>query len=155
MTQQSPVWTLVVPAPCAWLTANDRRDRYTQARLVKLWRTATATYARAAKLPTGLARVRIDVVARFAAGQSPVRDTANLDPTLKAVVDGLGPARTIVRTDKATGLVRRTRAAGHGLIVDDDAAHLDGPHLTIGAPMPARPFGPSGQLVLTIRAVQP
>lgn len=149
------MWTLVVPAPCAWLTANDRRDRYTQARLVKLWRTATATYARAAKLPTGLARVRIDAIARFAPGPPPVRDTANLAPTLKAVVDGLGPARTIRRTDKTTGAVRRIHASGHGLIVDDDDAHLDGPHVSIGAPMPPRQFGPTGQLVLTIREVQP
>lgn len=154
MTDGLPMWTVTIPAPCEWLTANDRRHRLVQAKLIKIWRMASATYARQARLPTGLAKVRIDAVVRFA-GRPPVRDTGNLEPTLKAVVDGLGPARTISRTDRATGVRRRFYSPGYGLVPDDDARHVDGPHIEIGDPLPAQHFGPSGQLILTIRQLQP
>lgn len=138
-------WTITVPAPCDWITANDKRHWTDKAGLVKQWRDATYLQAKKAKLPTGLTKVRIDVVVQFA-GRPPVRDLINIAPTLKAAADGLGPAH--VGTTRSTGAYA---AAGYGLIPDDDLTHLDGPHWTIGDPMPAKAYGPKGQLVLTIR----
>ncbi len=131
-------WTITVLAPCEWLTDNDRRHRMAQARLIKMWREATYLAARQAKLPTGLSRVRIDVVATFF-GHSPVRDRPNLGATCKAAVDGLG---------------RRQRGAvGYGLVPDDSDKHVDGPYLTIGPGKPAKPYGPGGELTITITEV--
>jgi crossover junction endodeoxyribonuclease RusA len=135
-------WTITISAPCAWLTANSRMHRMAEAKLIKQWRLASCLAARWAKLPTGLGRVRIDAVAHFR-GRAPVRDTDNLRPTLKAVVDGLGPQR----------ITKRGVVPGHGLIADDDDGHLDGPHLVIGDKLPALTYGRPGELVLTITEV--
>lgn len=139
MTAEPRTWTITVVAPCPWLTANDRRHHMAQAALVKRWRTLAAQQARFQHLPTGLVRVRIDAVAHFR-GRAPVRDTDNLRPTLKAVVDGLGPQRV---TPKGI-------AAGYGLIADDDDKHLDGPYLVIGDKLPMSAYASAGELVLTI-----
>lgn len=138
-------WSLTIPAPCDWLTANDHDNRWQRASRIRSWRDAAAIYARQAKLPTGLARVRIDAVARFP-GRARVRDAANLAPTLKAAIDGLTPAKV------GRGPKRSYAASGYGLIPDDDDKHLDGPYITIGEPLPvAQRFGTPGVLVLTIR----
>lgn len=137
-------WTLVVEAPCTWLTANDRRHEQAQARLVKQWRGKAYAAAMVARLPVGLDWVRIDVEARFR-GRAPVRDTDNLRPTVKAVIDGLGPARDY----RFRG--RLHHAVGHGLIPDDNDRHLDGPHLTIGPRLDPKPGGSLGHLILTIK----
>lgn len=142
MTDRS--WVLVVPAPCEWLTANKNAGRYGQGRLIKQWREAVCMYARSAKLPKGLAFVRIDVEVRFA-GRPPVRDLLNLANTFKAAVDGLGPARTFTRDGQTY------HSAGYGLVADDDDKHVDGPHPTKGPPMP--PGYRAGQLILTITEV--
>lgn len=137
----SRTWTLTVVAPCEWLTANmilGELDKYARARIVKAWRQATYVAAFDARLPTGLDRVRIEVEARFR-GRPPVRDRSNLDPTIKACVDGLGPARG--------------RSAGWGLIPDDDDKHLDGPHLTIGPPLPLDGHRSKGLLNITIKEI--
>lgn len=133
-------WTFTMRPPCPeWLTANDRRDRWTQARIVRDWRHAAYLHAVGAHLPKGLGRVRIDIEARFS-GVPPVRDEANLHPTAKAVVDGLGPGRG--------------PSVGYGLVRDDDWKHLNGPHITIGDPLPAGPYR-TGHLVITITDLTP
>jgi len=142
-------WFLVVPAPCEWATANRNRQlsRYEQARLAKAWRHATWAAASQAKLPKGLARVRIVAVAHFRTIRgkpAPVRDAENLAPTLKAVVDGLGPSRTFTRNGK------RYHSAGWGLIPDDSAKYVDGPYCTIGEPLPPATYANFGELHLTI-----
>jgi len=140
------MWTLVIPAPCEWLTANRDRGRFGVVRPRKMWRQASYTAALAAKLPKGLDRVIFEVEARFA-GPPPVRDRDNLRPTVKAVIDGLGPARLITRNG------RRYYSPGYGLIRDDSDRHVADTPLTIGPPMPARPYGPAGQLRITIREI--
>lgn len=135
-------WTVTIVAPCTWLTANDRRHWAAQGKLVKQWRLASCLAARWAHLPTGLERVRIDAVAHFR-GRAPVRDRDNLRPTLKAVVDGLGPARES----------KKGSTPGYGLVADDDDRHIDGPYLEIGAKLAPMPFGSLGELVLTIAEV--
>jgi crossover junction endodeoxyribonuclease RusA len=111
-----------------------------------MWRVASFAAAHTAKLPTGLARVRIDAVAHFR-GRAPVRDTANLAPTLKAVVDGLGPERHY----RWRGIMRHS--VGYGLIPDDSDKHLDGPYWVIGEALQAKPYATAGQLVVTITEV--
>lgn len=135
-------WTITITAPCPWLTANDRRHWAAQAELVKQWRLASCLAARWAKLPTGLDRVRIDAVAHFR-GRPPVRDRDNLQPTLKAVIDGLGP-------EKQT---KKGKTPGYGLVPDDSDKHLAGTSLAIGEKLPRMPFGQPGEMVLLITEV--
>jgi hypothetical protein len=140
-------WEITIGAPCEWLTANDRLDRWEKAHRVRLWRTAAYVHAVKAKLPTGLDRVKIVAVARFA-GRPPVRDVENLAPTVKAVVDGLGPRR---ETHRAGGEV--IVSVGYGLVPDDSDKHVDGPYLSIGEPLPRRAYGQSGHLRIKILEV--
>jgi hypothetical protein len=109
MKPQTGPWTILIPAPDRWLTANDR-GRWDIARRVKTWRDAAFVAAFQVKPPKGLERVRVDVLWTFA-GRSPVREIENLRPTLKAVIDG------------AVGPKGKT-APGYGIVVDDSDRHL-------------------------------
>lgn len=139
-------WEMEVRAPCPWLTANDRLDRWEKAHRIRLWRSAAYLAARRDKLPTDLDHIRIEAVARFA-GPPPVRDLANLHPTVKAVVDGLGPRREARRNGTVVVSV------GYGLVPDDSDRHVDGPHLSLGEALPARPYSSAGLLLLKISEV--
>lgn len=141
-------WSLRIVAPCEFITANGSYHRYVRSRLVREWRNAAFASARADKLPTGLVRVRIDVVFRFR-GPAPVRDRDNLRPTFKAVVDGLGPSRHFSRNGT------RHHSKGYGLIPDDSDKHLEPGSFDIGEPIPNRGYGPAGELHLTITEVLP
>lgn len=112
-------YTITVPG-CGWLTANPRStgDRYGRASTIRAWREATVLVCRAAKLPTGITPVRIHAIAFYATPRAPVRDRLNLAPTIKAIVDGLGPARTITRNGVPF------RSAGYGLVPDDSDEHV-------------------------------
>lgn len=148
-------WTLVMAAPCPWLNANGRLNRYVQADYVRRWRTASFVAAKRAGLPHALVRVRIAPTAHFHEHRR--RDMPNLAPTLKAAVDGLGPALLRMPTP---GAPKGSAAPGYGLIPDDNAEHLElleaveGPlYATVwkryGLPKPS-PVRPSGALVLVI-----
>lgn len=149
------VWVVEIPAPCEWPTSNkrERMHRMAFARLVKQWREAAYLAAVAAKLPKGLARVRIDGVARFR-GHPAARDRLNLAPVVKAAVDGLGPQRVRKTRNRKTGALKIHTAVGYGLVPDDDDKHVDGPYPTIGDPLPKAAYGPSGVLVLTITELE-
>lgn len=124
---QGRQWTLTIPAPCEWITANKitgTYHRYMRAKLTKPWRQAGCDAAEAQGLPTGLDYVRIDGIARYH-GHAPVRDRDNLRPTLKAVIDGLGPPKTSVRKGKTH------HYPGYGLIPDDNDRHLAGSDITL------------------------
>jgi hypothetical protein len=136
-------WQLVIPAPCAWLSANDRRNRWSHAELAGTWRNTAFMHARRAGLPKGLARVRIDAVLRFRNRRR--RDPANYHATLKPIVDGLCPERRY--TDQHG---RPVTLPGHGLIPDDNPTHLDGPHIAIGDPLQPVKYGSVGEVHLTI-----
>jgi len=141
-------WTITINAPGEWHTANIELDRHRKGRLVYAWRTAALAAAQAARLPKGLTCVGIGAVARFkAGGRAPVRDRDNLRPTLKAVIDGLGPKRMFVRNRKLHV------APGYGLIVDDSDQYLAYSDITIGPRLPVKPYGPFGLLVVTITEV--
>lgn len=131
----SKTYILSIPVPGDWINANDHRHWAKQAALVRTWRAASYMAARGAKLPKGLAKVRIDARLRFRTSRH--RDAPNYHPTLKAVVDGLATSK-------------RQGSPGYGLIADDTPAYLDGPHITFAEPIPRSPYAPAGALTLTI-----
>lgn len=139
-------WTVTMTAPCVWLTANDRRHHMAQAKLIKAWRVAAFVAAQVHHLPRGLDRVRIEAEARFR-GRAPVRESSNLHPTLKAVVDGLGPQRET----RHRNIIRVS--VGYGLVVDDDDKHVEGPFVTIGEKLAPQAYAGPGELILTITEV--
>lgn len=133
-------WTITIPAPAPWLSANDRDNRYARARKVKAWRVAAYVAALRARPPKGVDLVRVDVEFRFA-GPAPVKEIENLRPTLKAVIDGaVGPARAT--------------APGYGIVVDDTDIHLIYGGYT-AAPLPTSRAGRLrlGDVVLTVTEV--
>lgn len=147
------VWRLALVAPCPWLTSNTLNgpaDIPIRSRRVAKWRKTMCDCCGGSEpLPTGGQRldyIRVQMVARFL-GRPPVRDgnAGNLDPTKKAVLDGLGPART----RKVNGTVRTY--PGWGLIPDDSDKHIESAVITIGAPLPSTVMpGHPGLLVVTI-----
>lgn len=130
MSSQS--WTVIIPAPAPWLNANSRTDRRRQTPDRRAWRDAANVYARQAKLPK-LGRAHITAELRFTDKRR--RDPHNYYPTVKAVVDGL---------------------VDYGLLDDDSSEYLVGPDVRLGERLPVKnTYLSRGQLVLTIRAVNP
>jgi hypothetical protein len=130
-------WTLEIKAPAKMYSANTRvywRRTY-EAR--KAWRDAAFLYATQAKLPKGLARVRIDVVLHFTVNRD--RDNENWSPHVgKPITDGLAkPHRS---------------SPGYLLIADDTPEYLDGPFCTVGPKVEGKRF-PLGLAVVTITEV--
>jgi hypothetical protein len=135
-------WTLTINAPAPMYTENTREHWRKTAAAVKEWRAASFTYAHKAKLPTGLNRVRIDVVLHFTDTRD--RDTLNLHKyVVKPLVDGLSKSRT-VKTKTGVRV-----EPGYQLIPDDNPRHLDGPYPLIGAPVSKKDH-PYGLAVITI-----
>jgi hypothetical protein len=139
VAQPGRVWELTLLAPCPWLTSNTFNgpgDMHGRARLVRKWRQGIVESCRSGKLPTGDTRldyISVLMTARFR-GRPPVRDgnAGNLDPTKKAVLDGLGPSRT----RKSSDGTRRT-SPGWGLIPDDSDKHVASAAIVLGEPLPA------------------
>jgi hypothetical protein len=124
------VYRVRVPA-CTWLTANVERYRYSRAQHVRAWRQAVVDACTAAGLPQGITPVRIVAEVRYAGSRAPVRDRLNLANTIKAIVDGLGPGKTITRPVKATGAKKTYRTAGYGFLPDDSDKHVLGTDWTL------------------------
>jgi hypothetical protein len=109
------VWTILVPAPATWLTANRELEPLHRSRIVRAWRRAVVRACEHEDLPKGLpGPVRIQAVIQYAGERPPVRDASNLAPTIKACIDGLGPSRRVRRRDGTIG-----QTHGYGLLVDD------------------------------------
>lgn len=135
-------WTITFPAPDRMLSVNGNPHWRRTSPVRKAFREAVYVYAKQARLPVGLARVRLDFVLRFpSAGR---RDAANYHGNVvKPCVDALGPAIDTVRAGK------RIVAVGYGLIPDDTAEYLDGPHVTLGEPVRDKAM-PYGQITVVI-----
>lgn len=151
------VWTLTIMAPGVWLTANTLNgpnDGPARTRAIRKWREAMYDCCRTGGLPCGDQRldyIRVRMTARFR-GRPPVRDgnAGNLDPTKKAVLDGLGPSRT----RKWKGEWRT--APGWGLIPDDSDKHLESASIVLGEPLPQTVIADHpGLLIVTIRELKP
>lgn len=135
-------WELTIPAPAQMCTENTNKSRWVTGPAVKAWREASFTYAKQAKLPKGLTRVRIDVVLHCVDNRG--RDTLNMHKfVIKPLVDGLCRER-IVRGKKGVRV-----EVGYGLVPDDNPRFVDGPHPTIGAVLDKRRY-PLGLAVVTI-----
>ncbi len=135
-------WQLIIPAPAAMFTENTTKHWRVTGPAVKAWREASFVYATKARLPKGLARVRIDVVLHFADARE--RDALNLHKyVVKPIVDGLGKPRTV--TTKTGVRVE----PGYGLVADDTPRYVDGPYPTIGAKVD-KTVHPLGLAVVTV-----
>lgn len=85
------------PPPAPAMSLNDRHHWAQQRRLTKLWRTATATHARAQRVGAhGPSIVAISLPVKSLKQR---RDPHNLTPTLKACVDGLVDTGVFVDDD--------------------------------------------------------
>lgn len=94
--------TLDIPAPCAWISSNDRGKHWgAKARLTAAWREAAGWRGREAGLRP---MQRAEIEARVVFPTARRRDPHNLMGTVKACIDGL------------VGDLR--------LLPDDDAKHL-------------------------------
>lgn len=135
-------WVIRIPSNGDWLTSNNvSRERMAQSRRVKAWRKNAfeASFYTRPKLPKGIERVRLDIHFRWA--KSPVAEVANMDPTVKVIVDGA--------IGRPLG-----KSPGYGLIVSDSDRHLVyGPRTSEIAVFPRGrvaqdPY--AGEVVLTI-----
>lgn len=146
-------WVLTINAPtitvrskvtgksnpaAGWLTMNDRRYWRQKAAIAIDWKDATKVAATQVRMPVGIVRrARFDVVLRL--GPTRRRDPINWHPTAKAILDAL-----------TNGTAKHP---GYGFLPDDSPGFLhcsDCPHLSIGEPVERKPFGPYGQVVVTI-----
>lgn len=119
-------WTIRVYNPGEWLTANKwyTMHIYQRAKLVAAWREATVAACYIAGLPAGHNRpvtISAEVVYR---GRPPVRDTPNIESTIKPIVDGLGPAPM----NRNGG---RDAHRGYGFIPDDSDRYVTRGSLTL------------------------
>lgn len=96
--------TLTFDPPAAWINANHRLHHQAKAKLTKAWRAAACEAVNDGFNPVHYDRAHITVAYRFPDNRR--RDVQNLQPTSKAIVDGLVDAN---------------------LIPDDDDAHIVGP----------------------------
>ena len=102
--------TLTIPAPCAWINANERLHWSEKARRTRIWRyTARGAVLAQAKGATFDVPVQITVTVHKTRGGR--WDATNLAPTGKALIDGL---------------------VDSGLLVDDDNTRVIGPDMRAG-----------------------
>ncbi len=121
-------WTLTIPAPADWMNSNKRYKRRPND-VIKAWKDAATVYARQAKVPK-LGAVHINATLHFT--DRIRRDAPNYYPTIKAAIDGVVAA---------------------GILADDSDQHVLSLTIQPGLPIARKPFGPKGQLVLTLREV--
>ncbi|MBF5002362.1 hypothetical protein IRT45_35180 [Nocardia sp. BSTN01] len=79
--------------------------------------------ARKAKLPKGVERATITL--HYRPRDNRARDSINLAPTVKAIVDGLTPQK-VVKTKKGFNV-----HPGYGFVVDDNTRHVSTPETII------------------------
>jgi hypothetical protein len=115
-------WKALIPKAADWLTSNNSHSvslaaRYAHSEKVRAWRRATVEALQRKRFPTAVSPVTIHLKF-FYAGHRPVRDRLNLEPTVKAIVDGVGPSRRITRDGQTWD------TWGYGFLPDDDDKHL-------------------------------
>jgi hypothetical protein len=106
-------WLLPLPFSRPPLNQNDRKNRWDVARQRRIVMAHTWHAARAAKLPTGLDRVHVELHWRATVRRD--RDSDNPAPTLKACIDALC---------QGTRYRGQVAFAGYGLTVDDNYRHV-------------------------------
>lgn len=142
---ETRTWQLTIPAPAVMFTENTTAHWRKTGPAVKEWRAASFVYAQQAKLPKGLARVRLDIVLHFTDARE--RDALNLHKyVVKPLTDGLCRQRQVT----VKGKVRVE--PGYGLVPDDTPRFVDGPFVTIGEKVDKKRY-PLGLAVVTITEV--
>lgn len=124
-------WTLRITAPAGWLSKNQRKHRVVQATDVKAWREAGWAHCKAARVPP-LNEVEVTAVVRFRDDHKR-RDAPNVMLAILSALDGV--------------------LLDAGVVADDNDSYVRALHILPGEPIPARPYGPAGELVLTITEV--
>jgi len=81
-----PTYIVEIPAPCGWLSMNDRVPWQLRASQTSAWREAAGWWGRKAKIPP-LQRAELEVWLVF--GDARKRDPHNYMVTAKACIDGL------------------------------------------------------------------
>lgn len=115
----------------------------------RAWREAARDAYKAARIPTGLPRVRVQAILHFA--EIRTRDPANWEPTLKPIIDAMLPTKTVRSKKAPSGFARIT---GHGLVAGDDPRYMERPETIIGQCLPMdSPFG--GMVTLNITPLPP
>ena len=109
-------YMLVIPSPADWINANDRRNVYAEAALVKAWRQASAWQAKLARLPR-IAEYPVTIEAIVHKARRGHWDAANLYPTIKACIDGLQV---------------HPKHGGADVLADDDNTHVKALTITAG-----------------------
>lgn len=108
--------TLTITPPAAFINLNDRLHHHAKAKLTKAWRDAARAAVESGFHPYHYERARIVVAYRFPDNRR--REVGNLQPTSKALVDGLVDAN---------------------LLPDDSDRHVIGPdnrrHIPNGSPL--------------------
>lgn len=136
-------WVVIIPAPEPMKSANKRENVHATARSRKAWRETAYGRIAQAKLPRGLARVRVDVELRFPTGRR--RDASNFSAAvIKPCVDALTPEQR-KRNDDGSLRVER----GWGVVADDSAGYVDLREPVIG-PQSTDPRCPYGLVVLRV-----
>ncbi len=137
------LWTLAFPAPASMISVNGNPHWRKTSPARKAFREAMFVHAKAAKVPVGLARVRVDIVLRFP--RNGRIDASNYYGNVgEPLVDAIGPAINTVRGGKPVV------APGLGVIPDDTAEFLDGPFLTLGPKVDDPKRCPFGQVIVTV-----
>ncbi len=136
-------WTLTFPAPVQMISVNGNPHWRKTSPARKAFREAMFIHAKAAKVPAGLRRIRVDITLRFPTAAK--HDGGNYYNNVgKPIVDAIGPAINTVRGGKPIV------APGLGVIPDDTAEFLDGPFLVAGPKVDDPRRCPFGQVVVTI-----
>ena len=105
------------------MSMNDRQHWRTKARQTANLRRDVMALAAAHRLPTGLDRVRVQLV--YVPRDGRRRDTDNLVATLKPICDALAAGTS--------------KHPGHGLVADDTPEFMAKPEPVIAAPDPKDP----------------
>ncbi|MEU4229548.1 hypothetical protein AB0F17_35070 [Nonomuraea sp. NPDC026600] len=130
-----PDWEIRMPAGMKVLNANHRMHWGPAATITRALRQAAWVMLLQQKIPT-LERAYVQAV--YCPPDRRVRDAANLQPTYKALIDGLIAASKEARKQQLAGRLR------YGLLRDDDDKHLTGPDPRLGEVVKG------GQIVLRI-----
>lgn len=123
--------------PVGWLSLNDRPGGRGAAiaawRAKTAWRTAAYNALLRRRLPTGLARIYVQVEFRFPDRLH--RDPSNFEPTVKPIIDALQTTRQYHRKKRGGGL-ELVVEPGIGMVLGDDPRYLvRGPELPVGEPL--------------------
>lgn len=157
-------WRVEVPLPIGadWISLNKPPrhlgEKVKRDQLKKNLRRLACDAIRAAGVPEGLGRIRVQVELCFVDAR--IRDASNFEPTVKPIIDAVQPTRHYKRNvtkrsgNRKVPVEEKVTEWGAGLVQGDDRRYLERPEPIIGEPI-GRGTGRKGIVVLHITALQP